>query len=299
MCAQTIIVAEDFESYTAGEPLTQSAGAPWSTWSGTAGGSEDPLISTDQASSGSNSIEFEGTAAGGPFDVVLQLGDRTTGSYGMGWSMYVTPGNGAYFNIQKTEEPGTEWGLDVNFLADGTFEMIADDQTTTGTYPQGEWFEVGMIIDLDGGTGTLSIADGTPMTWDYATQVTGGAGMNQLGGVNFFAYAGGTDVPHFYIDDVAVVDLTPVSVGENSAGSISIYPNPVKDVLTIEVPSASGNAVVSLVDLTGRTVSEGRSFAQQGATSRTQIDMNGMPAGVYLVRIQDGSEGSVHRVVRN
>ena len=299
MSAQTIIVAEDFESYTAGDALSQTAGAPWSTWSGTPGGSEDALISTDQAASGTNSVEFEGTAAGGPLDMVLQLGDLTEGMYGIGWNMYVTAGNGGYFNIQHTETPGTEWGLDVVFLADGSFQMIADEDTTTGTYPQGEWFEVAMIINLDDSAGTLAIGGGAPMVWDFATQVTGGPGMNQLGGINFFSYAGGDDVPHYYIDDVIVVDITPVSVAENTSQEPMIYPNPVKDLLTIDLPVASGNAVVSVVDLTGRTIAEGTSFDQQGNIARTQIDMSGSPAGVYLIRIQDGANETVHRVVRN
>lgn len=298
--AQSVIFTENFEAYTAGAFLAESAGDPWTTWSDAPGGSEDVMISTDQAYSGTNSVEFEGAAAGGPGDIVLKLGDRTTGMYALNWWMYVPTGNGAYFNIQHDETPGIEWGLDVMFLADGTIETVADDVTNaTTTYPHDEWFEVTMVIDLAMMEGVFVVNQNDPISWDFDTQVTGGAGMNQLGAINFFTYAGGTDVPHFYLDDVSFIDLSNVSVVENTIQDAVLYPNPVKDVLTIEVPTASGNAIVSIVDVTGRTVIEGASFMQQGAIARTQLDMSGMPQGLYMIRIQDGATESVHRVVRN
>lgn len=298
--AQSVIFSEDFESYTAGSFVAASAGDPWTTWSGAPGGSEDVMISTDQAHSGTNSVEFEGAAGGGPGDIVLKLGDRTTGMYALNWWMYVPTGNGAYFNIQHDETPGIEWGLDVMFLAGGTIEVVADDATdATTTYPHDAWFEVTMIVDLAMMQGAFVVDQNDPITWAFNTQVTGGAGMNQLGAINFFTYAGGVDVPHYYLDDVSFIDLTNVSVTENSIQHAVLYPNPVNDILTVEVPTSSGTAVVSVIDVTGRTVVEGASFMQQGQIARTQLDMSGMPQGLYMIRIQDGASESVHRVVRN
>ncbi|MBN2730262.1 MAG: hypothetical protein JXR53_13640 [Bacteroidales bacterium] len=50
-----VIVTENFDSYTVGDHLAQTAGAPWTTWSGTTGAAEDPLISATQSSSAANS----------------------------------------------------------------------------------------------------------------------------------------------------------------------------------------------------------------------------------------------------
>ncbi|MDQ3100251.1 MAG: T9SS type A sorting domain-containing protein [Bacteroidota bacterium] len=300
--AQDILISENFDSYMAGDAVAEVAGAPWSTWSGTPGGVDDVMITSDQAYSGTNSMEFVGTApAGGPGDLILQLGDRTTGVYSLSWWMYIPTGSGGYFNIQHTQTPGTQWGLDVMFLADGSIHTVADAMTDSSTtYAHDEWFQVNMFIDLNNSIGAFTVNQNMPITWQFDTQVGGEAGgLNQLGGINFFTYAGGTDLPHFYIDDVMFVDLSTVSVGENTMSQAVLYPNPVKDLLTIELPSNSGTTLVSIVDLTGRTVIEGASFKQQGNVARTQLDLAGMPQGLYMVRIQDGLDEVVYRVVKN
>ena len=50
-------LCDNFDAYTAGDPL--GPGASWfTTWSGTEGGAEDGLISSDYAYSGANSDSF-------------------------------------------------------------------------------------------------------------------------------------------------------------------------------------------------------------------------------------------------
>jgi hypothetical protein len=46
-------------------------------------------------------------------------------------------------------------------------------------------------------------------------------------------------------------------------------------------------------------VVEGSMFTQQGTFARTEVNMRALPQGLYLVRIQDGANEYVHRVVRN
>jgi hypothetical protein len=47
---------DDFDSYTAGLQLVGQSGGEWDTWSGTAGGSEDPFVSDAYSWSGSNTV---------------------------------------------------------------------------------------------------------------------------------------------------------------------------------------------------------------------------------------------------
>jgi hypothetical protein len=296
-----ILVSEDFEGYTSGSFLAQSAGAPWTTWGGVPGSAEDVTITTEQAFSGQNSALFTSTSptTGGPGDIMLNLGNRTTGIYGIAWYMYIPSGNGGYFNIQHSETAGEEWGLDVIFRASGNVEFTANNNTTTvTTFPHDEWFEVSLLINLNIAQGLFVINDEEPLAWQYGMTIEGEVGMNQLGAINFYTYAGGDPV-RFYIDDVVYVDLSSVNVAENVLGSAKLYPNPVTDVLAIELPEASANTVVSVVDVTGRVVVEGSMFTQQGTFARTEVNMRALPQGLYLVRIQDGANEYVHRVVRN
>src|SRR5688572_1632192 len=78
--AQTF--SDNFDSYTAGQPMAQQSAGAWTTWSGTVGGAEDVLVSNADAVSGSNSIFLSTTAqTGGPTDLVKNFGVLNTGQF--------------------------------------------------------------------------------------------------------------------------------------------------------------------------------------------------------------------------
>ena len=105
--AQTTLFEDNFDTYTVGQPLAQEAGDPWTTWSETPGGGEDPLISDTYANSPSNSINV---IAGN--DAVLLLGDEVDGRYKVSFYIYVPDGKIAYYNLLSVfAGASSEWGL--------------------------------------------------------------------------------------------------------------------------------------------------------------------------------------------
>jgi hypothetical protein len=56
------IFSDDFESYAPGSFVGPQS-TTWTTWSGTEGGAEDAQVTTNQASSGTNSIYLSSTSA--------------------------------------------------------------------------------------------------------------------------------------------------------------------------------------------------------------------------------------------
>lgn len=293
--SQSILIDENFDGYTAGDLVAQTAGLPWSTWGVAPGGTEDAPVSDEQAYSGTNSLKVTGVAAGGPTDLILRLGNRTTGSYALSWFMYVPSGFGGYFNLQHNEVPGNgSWMADITFAPDGTIDYLVNNVSTAGSYVQDEWFSVIMAIDLDAGTGTVAINGIIQYTWQTTVP-----GPSQLGGVDFFAYAGGAPaLPTFYIDDVLFVDLGGLSVEEYVADGIRAYPNPTSGALTVELGQLTSAALVSVVDVTGRVVVGATRPMQVGASSKVLLDLSGQPEGVYFVRILDEGRETVRRVVK-
>ena len=288
---QVVLIYEDFDSYNDGDLLAQTAGAPWSTWSVSPGSTEDTPISNEQASSGALSAKVTGAPAGGPTDLMLQLGNRTTGSYALSWQMFVPSGNGGYFNIQRNEVPGAgSFMLEVTFNDDGTIDFVNDAVTTTGTYTQDQWFNVLMLIDLGAMTGTL-LVDGTPQ-YSWQTNVPG---PNQLGGIDFFAFAGGApSTPLYYFDDVTFIDLLATNVPDVAAAEVKLYPNPTIGALTIERGDMSKATSVSILDATGRVVMPNRAIPG----FRTTLDLGHLPDGLYFVRMLDGDREVVRRITK-
>ncbi|MCB2219673.1 MAG: T9SS type A sorting domain-containing protein [Bacteroidetes bacterium] len=194
---------DDMESYNVGEYLAVQNPDWWTTWSNAPGGTEDALISDDVANSGSQSVKVEGVT-----DLVLKLGDKTSGKYQLKFYYYIPTGFGGYYNVQHFESPGIEWAYEVYFGSNGTGNLDAGvASAATFSFPIGDWFLVDQIIDVSNDLVTLYIDGNMIYEWPFSYQSTGTSGTLQLGGVDIYAGAPTGDTPMFYFDDVEFIQL--------------------------------------------------------------------------------------------
>jgi len=196
-----VVYEDDFESYNVGDYLAESNPTWWQTWTDSPGTAEDALITDAQANSGANSVIVEGTT-----DVILKLGNKTNGAYWVDFEMFVPVGFGGYYNVQKYEAPGTEFAYEIYFKADGTgFMNAGGENAATFTYTQGTWFSVENYIDLNNDWAEVYFNDELIHEWQFSLQATGGAGILQLGSVDFFAgvVTGSGETPLAYFDDLS------------------------------------------------------------------------------------------------
>ncbi len=220
---------DDMESYNIGEYLAVQNPDWWTTWSNAPGGSEDALIVDEQANSGSQSVKVEGST-----DLILKLGDKTSGKYQLKFYYYVPAGFGGYYNIQHYESPGIEWAYEVFFGADGNGQLDAGvTSAATFSFPQDTWFLVDQEIDLTNDNTKLWIDGNLVYEWPFSYQSNTTTGTLQLGGVDIFAGGLTGDTPTFYFDDVEfiqleagsgapLINLDPTSISEGLyAGSTS------------------------------------------------------------------------------
>ena len=77
---------------------------------------------------------------------------------------------------------------------------------------------------------------------------------------------------------------------------ISIYPNPASDVVNIVLPASEVPSTIDVLDATGRVVDSFGSGAID-VTTRLTFDMSDKPEGMYLVRVMQGDESTLHRLV--
>ena len=195
------IICDDFEAYDPTQKLGPQA-AWWTTWSGTEGGAEDGIVSTEVANSAPKSLKIVSTDPnGGPQDVVLDLGNRSAGRYELKWNMYIPAGKEAYYNIQNAVPVGTgDWNLHLYFNAGQTGQVR---QTSTGpvlgefNFPADKWFEVQQVLDLDNDLISLYVDGHFVLKRGY---------LRNLGGIDFF---GNNANSLFYVDDLSFVALPP------------------------------------------------------------------------------------------
>ena len=208
-CAQPFVLVDDnFDAYALGALGPQSPN--WTTWSGTEGGSEDGIVSAEQANTVANSMKIEGN--NGPQDVLLLLGDQTAGHYILSWNLYVPAGKSAYYNTQKfAESPGEEFGMVIDFNANGTGSLSAGGANAAAfTYRQDRWIAVQHFIDLNNDNIRLYIDGAFVYSWKASAQASEATGTLQLGAIDFFPARG----PHlFYVDDVFFAEIPAAAPG--------------------------------------------------------------------------------------
>ena len=288
--AQTTLLSEDFDSYTAGAYAGVSSPA-MNTWSLTPGGADDCLISSAQSSSPSNSIHIIGQS--GPIDaMVIFPTTYNFGQFRFSMKFYVVAGKAAYFNCQESNTPGLGWKCDIFFANNGTGYVGGNGaQGPNFNYSQDTWLDVVVNADLTADQGTVSINGSVVHTFIWSTGVTGSETYNRWGGVNFYAYGPNDESAEYYVDDLLYEDLTDyTTISENEGIELSLYPNPTTGIFNL---SWSGNEAfdVTVTDLSGKVV-----FSQLKMTSNSTIDAD-FAQGTYLVSLWNENNSVVKKIV--
>ncbi|MDO9511890.1 MAG: T9SS type A sorting domain-containing protein [Bacteroidales bacterium] len=225
--AADVLLFEDMEAYAVDAYLAQSNPTWFTTWSNAPGTAEDARIKNTYGHSPTKSALVDKT--GGDTDLVLKLGNKTTGKYEVNWWMYVETGFGGYYNFQHFQSPGTEWAMEVYLLTSGGGELLAGSATPIlFNYPKATWFECKHIIDLDADNIKMYINGVMVHEWPFSYQAGSTTGTLQLGGVNFYAGAKTGETAKYFIDDVYVAQLAAASdpIIEVSPTSMTFYVEP-------------------------------------------------------------------------
>lgn len=197
------ILCDDFETYTAGDPVSPGA-SWWSTWSGAEGGAEDGTVSIEQAYSGANSMLI---SEGAVVDMLLLLGNQSTGIFDLSWKMYIPDGKKGYINVQSNEVPGSGTPMEVLFGLEDYFVPLPSGQGSLRTpnsddfnYPVDAWFTVQILFDLDNDVFKILIDDMLVSTDVYS---------GDLGAIDFYSINADN---RYYIDDVLFKSFESVDI---------------------------------------------------------------------------------------
>jgi hypothetical protein len=190
---------DDFESYDLGAGIAASSDW-WILWPAT--GVTDVLISDDFANSPTQALKV---GTGAVDDVVLLMGNKTSGVYGLDFYIYVPEGEySGYYNIQHFESPGLEWASEVYFANNGDGWIHAGMQNAAFfTYPKGEWVLISQTFDLDEDWTELYVGGELVHGWQFSYQANSFSGTKMLGGLNLYPAPQAGTTSLYYVDDVS------------------------------------------------------------------------------------------------
>jgi hypothetical protein len=159
------------------------------------------------------------------------------------------------------------------------------------------------FVITTGGTATVTL---TTLPFDYDLKVLNSAGtqlaISQAGSTTSETitrtYTAGTYYAQVYgyngANSATSCYTLRVQLGTASRGGdlitsdvqkVDIYPNPVNNIVNINLTGYTGKSDVSLFDVNGRII-----LNRQVSTTNTPLDISALPAGVYMLRIKNGGK---------
>jgi len=300
LMAQTTILSDNFDSYTAGNTIAADGSGTWDTWTGGSGTAEDADVSASQFSSALNSMNVYNAGAGSPeHDMILLFPSTyTTGTYEFRCKIYVTGNDAGYFNLGGAWTTGGtnyEYGTDVFFNSDGTgFFTNPSTNDSVFSYSKDTWTNVIVSVDVDASTFELSI-DGNvedPGNWGAPS----GFGAVDVFG---FGYTDGTaatqSASNFFMDDVELVQMPNVGIQELNEIELSILPNPNNGSFNLNLSNVNSSEYnLNVVDVLGNLVySESLNITGQ---TTLNYDLN-LANGMYYININDGITTSTQKII--
>lgn len=198
---------DGFESFAAGNYVALTS-PYWTTWSNAPGGTEDAVIVTTPTHGGTKSVKIDGAN-----DLVLPLGDKTTGKYIVSFYMYVPTGNYAYYNLLHLfNGASSQWGAEIFFNTGGAgYGNAGGANSFTFSFSYNTWMFVKNVIDLDNNLAQIWLNGNLLKQWQWSLGALGDGTLNQLGGLNMYAWnANGT--PLYYFDDISYYEIAQVDM---------------------------------------------------------------------------------------
>jgi hypothetical protein len=94
-------------------------------------------------------------------------------------------------------------------------------------------------------------------------------------------------------DTSTSVALSPDRSAEQMLNKVVLYPNPVKDILIVKVEGLQTGAGVQVFNISGVMVS-----SQRLTNSPQTLSLNGLPAGMYYVQVDNGTQRSTYKIIK-
>lgn len=207
--------------------------------------------------------------------------------------------DGESYNFGSRKEEGVGIIRLEGLKAGGTTVYIRDENECMATVEvsismQDELVITGTITKSDAesptGSITLDVEGGTPpYNFDWSTGDTTATASGLEPGEYTVTV---TDAAGCLAEETFTVDEATTGLETSHSGNLNMYPNPVTDVLNIELPADFGSGRIQIFDPYGRMVSE-----TETSTSTAElvvgIDLgeSGSSPGMYLIRMvaEDGS----------
>jgi len=220
-----------------------------------------------------------------------------------GWHGSPTSGtpDQAWLENRQFQSEANICGVDATGMENVALEL--DLHQTYSLGPRYSWFRVlvnGTQVPDENG-----IMDFNPTTtgadpWQRLTfDLTAFAGSVfdiTLQACNRFSYHVQGEGDNVYIDNISIINTTEVSQEPLQKKAIEVFPNPSDGEFTVTVTNLKGDAAIRVISLLGNVVYNHQYSSSTGSFTR-KLDLSDLPAGIYLLSVNTGTEQMNQRIV--
>lgn len=257
------------------------------------------LPDTNRFGESNMSYNFNGTdsyieIAASPSMNMIQTVDEVSISAWINIDQWHVSGN--VFSIFERYNPNTDsgWLLEANWAGGGIL-FLADESSPTNwagcdfTWNFDQWYHLGFTYSQAQGMAKFYVDGINVCSTSYTPEINVADTTSSF--IIGRSLAGPDEYSDGLIDDYKIyyrvlsdeeIDET-FELGKEeirSSTGYEVFPNPVRDVLTIKTTPENDRAAYTISDITGRNYFTGQ--LQHGATG---IDMHDLPSGIYFLKI--------------
>ena len=240
----------DFENCNVGDKVAATLGEPWTTWDYAPGSATDAVV-TDEISLGTRAIKIDNGN-----DLVLKLGDKTTGDYRIEFDMYIPEGKESYFNIlhEFAGSNNSVWAQQMwlqsqqygnHFYPGGTYDPF--------DVPYNEWLHIVIDVNLDHVWSCMvKINDELILVWNYAISYSSSSGSGYtnspcLSAMDFFPSCADPNGNGFFVDNISITKVE---------GSFEANIVPQDESLNIVMAKDEQKTVTTTIDNEGNLITQ-------------------------------------------
>ncbi|MDB2684506.1 T9SS type A sorting domain-containing protein [Flavobacteriaceae bacterium] len=182
-------------------------------------------------------------------------------------------------------------GTDI-FMTNGS--SIRDAYSTSNGQPQadsspesGDWTLVSNTVSSSTRTIVATRANDTGNSNDHTFSASAGS-LNVI-----WAIGASSQYSSGHSNRSATTLSVSLGISENNLLNFEMYPNPVSDLLNIQLPTGTEKAEVGVFDYTGRLVS-----SKTISSNDTAIDVQKISKGIYMIRVATNTKIGVQRFIK-
>lgn len=200
------------------------------------------------------------------------------------------------------------WHPDTGSNSDGQYSVNSITSSETKIYISGGFDFLGLEnrrgygeyntcpskpVITSNGTQLTTNSPGTLQWYENDVLVQGGTSSSiDYNTLEYGVYAVTTTVNGCTVrSDDFVYLITQTEMSRNK--ELAVYPNPVREELTVQLPAPSGTVEIKVVDMMGRTIKSTQSNGVEHTISTRDLD-----SGPYLLLIQDQKQKHVRKIIK-